>query len=64
MKILIADKISDRGINLLKATGWDVVVPTGGFACATDIADADGLIVRSATKVDAGTAGKGARSCV
>ncbi|MGD0306533.1 MAG: phosphoglycerate dehydrogenase [Candidatus Acidiferrales bacterium] len=50
MKILIADKISDRGINLLKATGWDVMVPTAA-SLPTDIADADGLIVRSATKV-------------
>jgi D-3-phosphoglycerate dehydrogenase / 2-oxoglutarate reductase len=50
MKILIADKISDRGINLLKATGWDVQIPTAA-TLPTDIADADGLIVRSATKV-------------
>src|SRR6202044_1570243 len=50
MKILIADKISDRGINLLKATGWDVQVPTAA-SLPTDIADADGLVVRSATKV-------------
>src|SRR6201996_3635965 len=50
MKILIADKISERGINLLKATGWDVQVPTAA-TLPTDIADADGLIVRSATKV-------------
>ena len=50
MKILIADKISDRGINLLKATGWDVQVPTAA-TLPTDIADADGLVVRSATKV-------------
>ncbi len=50
MKILIADKISDRGIALLKNTGWDVVIPTAA-TLAADIADADGLIVRSATKV-------------
>jgi D-3-phosphoglycerate dehydrogenase len=50
MKILIADKISDRGINLLKATGWDVQIPTAA-TLPTDIADADGLVVRSATKV-------------
>ena len=50
MKILIADKISDRGIALLKNTGWEVVIPTAA-TLAVDIADADGLIVRSATKV-------------
>jgi D-3-phosphoglycerate dehydrogenase len=50
MKILVADKISERGFALLRETGWEVVSPaTGSFAA--EIANADGLIVRSATKV-------------
>src|SRR3984957_2156800 len=50
MKIIVADKISDRGIELLRESGWQVVLPAAG-ALSTEIADADGLIVRSATRV-------------
>jgi len=50
MKIIVADKISERGIALLKETGWNVVLPAA-TSLATEIADAEGLIVRSATKV-------------
>jgi D-3-phosphoglycerate dehydrogenase / 2-oxoglutarate reductase len=50
MKIIVADKISERGIALLKETGWDIVLPVAA-ALSTEIADADGLVVRSATKV-------------
>ncbi len=50
MKIIVADKISERGFALLRETGWEVVTPAAG-ALATDIASADGLIVRSATRV-------------
>src|ERR1700733_1675422 len=50
MKILVADKISERGIALLRETGWDVVTPAAADV-PTQIADADGLVVRSATKV-------------
>jgi D-3-phosphoglycerate dehydrogenase len=50
MKIIVADKISERGVALLKETGWDIVLPAAA-ALPTEIADADGLIVRSATKV-------------
>ena len=50
MKVIVADKISDRGVELLKETGWKIVQTTketlGG-----ELADADALIVRSATKV-------------
>jgi hypothetical protein len=48
MKIVVADKISERGIELLRATGWEVVLPTTA-ALPSEIANADGLIVRSAT---------------
>jgi D-3-phosphoglycerate dehydrogenase len=51
MKIIVADKISERGIALLKETGWDIVLPAAG-TLAAEIADADGLVVRSATKVN------------
>lgn len=50
MKIIIADKISEAGIALLKETGWNVVLPAAA-ALPQEIADADALIVRSATKV-------------
>ena len=50
MKIIVADKISERGIALLRETGWEIVLPTAA-ALPSEIANADGLIVRSATKV-------------
>jgi len=50
MKILVADKISERGLALLRETGWEVVTPAAAEVPA-QIADADGLVVRSATKV-------------
>src|ERR1700721_2379440 len=50
MKIVVADTISDRGIELLRESGWQVVLPAAA-ALPAEIADADGLIVRSATRV-------------
>jgi D-3-phosphoglycerate dehydrogenase / 2-oxoglutarate reductase len=52
MKIIVADKISERGFALLREGGWDVVTPAAG-ALAGELATADGLVVRSATKVTA-----------
>src|SRR5256885_1024516 len=53
MKVIVADKISDRGVKLLKEQpGWNVVVTTKDSLNA-EIAEADALIVRSATKVTA-----------
>src|SRR5271154_1090858 len=52
MKIIVADKISERGFALLRETGWEVVSPVAG-SLAAELAAADGLIVRSATKVTA-----------
>ena len=52
MKIIVADKISERGIALLRETGWDVTAPTAA-ALPSELANADALIVRSATKVTA-----------
>ncbi len=52
MKVIVADKISERGVELLRKTGWNIVLPTKETLHA-EIADADALIVRSATKVTA-----------
>jgi D-3-phosphoglycerate dehydrogenase / 2-oxoglutarate reductase len=50
MKIVVADKISERGIELLRQAGWDVLTPTAA-ALPSELANADALVVRSATKV-------------
>jgi len=51
MKVIVADKISARGVQLLKEQpGWNVVQTTKDNLVA-EIADAQALIVRSATKV-------------
>jgi len=53
MKIIVADKISERGVKLLKEQdSWSTVLTTKETLEA-EIADADALIVRSATKVTA-----------
>ena len=60
MKVIVADKISERGVKLLKEqAGWNVVLTTKD-TLTEEIADADALIVRSATKVTAESAGEGA----
>src|ERR1700756_3435363 len=50
MKVIVADKISERGVELLRSAGWNIVLTTKDTLNA-EIADADALIVRSATKV-------------
>src|SRR6201993_3892997 len=53
MKVIVADKISERGVELLQLqAGWKIVSTTKD-TLNTEIADADALIVRSATKVTA-----------
>src|SRR5471032_88604 len=53
MKVIVADKISERGVKLLKEqAGWNVVLTTKENLVA-EIADADALIIRSATKATA-----------
>src|SRR6184192_3646065 len=53
MKVIVADKISERGVKLLKEQdGWTTVLTTKETLEA-EITDADALIVRSATKVTA-----------
>jgi D-3-phosphoglycerate dehydrogenase / 2-oxoglutarate reductase len=60
MKIVVADKISDRGIALLRDADWNVVMPTAA-TLPSEIADADALVVRSATKVTAALLEKAGR---
>ncbi|HXM36712.1 MAG TPA: phosphoglycerate dehydrogenase [Pyrinomonadaceae bacterium] len=50
MKVIVADKISERGVELLQKSGWNVVL-TNKDTLNAEIADADALVVRSATKV-------------
>ncbi|HVO58274.1 MAG TPA: phosphoglycerate dehydrogenase [Dongiaceae bacterium] len=50
MKVIVADKISERGVELLKSSGLNVVLTTKE-TIAAELADADALIVRSATRV-------------
>ena len=55
MKIIVADNLPASALELLQADGWSVDARTGRSPddLARDLADADGLLVRSATKVDA-----------
>ena len=50
MKVVVADKIAERGLELLKETGWQIVSTTKDTINA-ELADAEALIVRSATRV-------------
>lgn len=53
MKVLVADSMSEKGVEILKAAGLTVEVKTGLSPEEQQaiIGDCDGLIVRSATKV-------------
>ena len=56
MKIVVADDLPASAVDLLRAeSGWEVDVRSGRSlsALATDLAEADALLVRSATKVTA-----------
>ena len=50
MKIVVADKIGKQGLALLSEPGWQVASPAPG-SLEAELADADALIVRSATRV-------------
>ncbi len=61
MKVIVADKISDRGVQLLEEQpGWNIVL-TAKDTLNAEIVDADALIVRSATKVTAELLDKAAK---
>ncbi|HZL96642.1 MAG TPA: hypothetical protein VFB99_23505, partial [Vicinamibacterales bacterium] len=53
MKILIADDLPASAIDLLRSEGWDIDARTGRSPeqLATDIINADAIVVRSATRV-------------
>jgi D-3-phosphoglycerate dehydrogenase len=53
VKIVVADDLPASSLQLLQAEGWSVDARTGRSAdqLAHDVADADALVVRSATKV-------------
>jgi D-3-phosphoglycerate dehydrogenase len=55
MKIVVADDLPASALDLLRAEGWTVDARTGRTPdqLAGDLADADALVVRSATKVTA-----------
>ena len=56
MKILVADSVSERAVEILREQeSWDVVFlpKKTGAKVADEIRDADALVVRSATKVTA-----------
>ncbi len=55
MKIIVADNLPASALDVLQTDGWIVDARTGRSPkdLAADIADADAILVRSATKVDA-----------
>jgi len=55
MKIVVADDLPASALDLLRAEGWEVDARTGRTPdqLAGDLADADAIVVRSATKVTA-----------
>jgi len=55
VKILVADDLPPSALDLLRAESWDIDARTGRSPeqLAHDLADADALVVRSATKVTA-----------
>ncbi|HET9804441.1 MAG TPA: phosphoglycerate dehydrogenase [Candidatus Acidoferrum sp.] len=61
MKVIVADKISERGVDLLKKTAGLNVVVTTKDTIGGELADADALIVRSATRVTADLLAKAPR---
>jgi D-3-phosphoglycerate dehydrogenase / 2-oxoglutarate reductase len=52
MNIVVADPISQRGLELLRKPGWNVITPSRDELIES-LATADALIVRSATQVTA-----------
>src|SRR5436190_19029739 len=55
LKIVVADDLPESALELLRAEGWQVDARSGRSPAdlAKDLADADALLVRSATKVTA-----------
>ncbi|HWI20326.1 MAG TPA: NAD(P)-dependent oxidoreductase, partial [Vicinamibacterales bacterium] len=55
MRIVVADDLPKTALELLKAEGWDIDSKTGRSPeeLSKDVAEADAIVVRSATKVTA-----------
>jgi D-3-phosphoglycerate dehydrogenase len=55
LKIVVADDLTSSALDVLRAEGWNVDARTGRAPeqLATDVADAEAIVVRSATKVTA-----------
>jgi D-3-phosphoglycerate dehydrogenase len=55
MKIIVADELPSSALDLLRSEGWNVDARSGRppAELAVDLADADAIVVRSATKVTA-----------
>ena len=55
MRVLVAENIGESGLELLRTAGFDVVVGTGWGRPELErrIAEFDGILIRSATQVDA-----------
>ncbi len=55
MRVLVAEKIGDSGVDLLREAGFEVDVETGWERAELleHIGDYDGILIRSATKLDA-----------
>ena len=55
MKIIVADDLPSSAVDLLRSEGWHVDAGSGRSPAelAVDLADADAIVVRSATKVTA-----------
>jgi len=53
LKIVVADDLPASALDLLRAEGWNVDARTGRAPeqLASDVADAEAIVVRSATKV-------------
>src|SRR5258705_9291421 len=63
LKIVVADDLPASALDVLRAEGWDVDARTGRTAhqLASDLAPADALVVRSATKVTSALIGAAPR---
>src|SRR5688572_4061328 len=55
MKIIVADDLPTSAVDLLRSEGWNIDARSGRAPAelAADLADADAIVVRSATKVTA-----------
>ncbi len=55
MKIIVADDLPTSAVDLLRSEGWNIDARSGRSSAelAADLADADAIVVRSATKVTA-----------